>query len=125
MIACAFAARRQMKTVLIVDGADNCAYDFFGASDGLFRIIFPEEGQDIEFIEDLLDRESEDYLEPLFRAMWANPIHKKHVNGIDGILFYELHSRKKKFYPNKRDSDLDQIGRSFSTVGLLQEYIKR
>lgn len=33
---------------------------------------------------------------------------KSEVRGIDGILFYELRDRKKRFYPNKRNSDLSQ-----------------
>ncbi|MFC4671246.1 hypothetical protein ACFO5X_22030 [Seohaeicola nanhaiensis] len=42
--------------------------------------------------------------------MWRRPVARKDIRGIDGILFYEL-THKKKFYPNKRDSDLDGWGR--------------
>jgi hypothetical protein len=48
-----------MKTVLVIDGAENCAYDCFEASDALFARIFPAEGQDVEFIEDYMARSSE------------------------------------------------------------------
>jgi hypothetical protein len=99
-----------VKTILIIDGADNCAYDCFGTDDKLFKVIFPNVGQDIEFIEDFLERAPGDEHEILFAKMWDTPIDKKEVAGIDGILFYGL-LRKKIYYPNKRDSDLNGIGR--------------
>ncbi len=100
-----------MKTILIIDGADNCAYDCFLSSDLLFNAIFPAEGQDIEFIEDFISRNPKGEYDAEFERMWARPVSKKSVQGIDGILFYEL-LQKKKFYPNKRDSDLDGVGRA-------------
>lgn len=99
-----------MKTIQIIDGAENCAYDCFLADDVLFAAIFPEQGQDIEFAEDFLDRVSGRSLDDLIDAMWKRPIAKKDIRGIDGILFFDL-LNKKKFYPNKRDSDLNGIGR--------------
>ncbi|MEO0566643.1 MAG: hypothetical protein AAF066_02845 [Pseudomonadota bacterium] len=99
-----------MKTILIIDGAENCAYDCFLADDELFEAVFPLDGQNIEFIEDFLERSSSDQFDGLFESMWKRPIAKKDVRGIDGILFYEL-INKKKYYPNKRDCDLDGSGR--------------
>ncbi len=96
---------------MIIDGAENCAYDCFLADEELFSSIFPNPGQDIEFIEDLQLRDPDGTLDALFSQMWSRPVAKRNVNGIDGILFYEL-PHKKKFYPNKRDSDLDGVGRS-------------
>ncbi len=99
-----------MKTVLIIDGASNCAYDCFEATDQLFIAIFPEADQDIEFIEDFQSRNPKGKFDKDFTEMWARPIKKKDIRGIDGVLFYEL-LEKKQFYPNKKDSDLDGIGR--------------
>jgi hypothetical protein len=99
------------RTILIIDGAANCAYDCFLASDELFAAIFPGEGQDIEFIEDFVARDPHGAYTAAFDAMWKNSVRKKDIRGIDGVLFYEL-SFKKEFYPNKRDSDLDGRGRS-------------
>ncbi len=95
-----------MKTIQIVDGADNCAYDCFLADDELFAAIFPNTGQDIEFIEDFLARTPEVAFDDLFEHMWSRRLDKTEIQGIHGTLFYELTS-KKKFYPNKRESDLD------------------
>ena len=44
-----------MKSIQVIDGADNCAYDVFSISDKSFEKIFPD-GQDIEFIKDLIHR---------------------------------------------------------------------
>lgn len=99
-----------MKTILVVDGADNCAYDCFLADEALFQAIFPGKDQDIEFIEDFLERETGNKSESSFAEMWNRPVRKKEIVGIDGILFYEL-LHKKEFYPNKQDSDLSKTGR--------------
>jgi hypothetical protein len=101
----------EMKTILIIDGADNCAYDCFQADEELFKAIFPNDGQDIEFIEDFLEREPTDKYDAAFSKMWNAPVARKEILGIDGVLFYKL-LHKRAFYPNKRDSDLDGNGRS-------------
>ena len=104
-----------MKTIMVIDGGLNCAYDCFGVEDDMFATIFPEPGQDIEFIEDVLKRLRKFHKETGprvdFSPIWENYIERKNVQGIDGILFYELTS-KRKYYPTKRDSDLDGVGRA-------------
>lgn len=100
-----------MKTILVVDGAENCAYDCFLMSERLFELVFPGEGQDVEFYEDVERRFSGGALDEEFSAMWGRRVSKKNINGIDGTLFYGLQS-KKKYYPNKRDADLDGVGRA-------------
>jgi uncharacterized protein YozE (UPF0346 family) len=99
-----------MKTILVIDGADNCAYDCFSADEALFQAIFPGKDQDIEFIEDFLERETTNKFDLSFAEMWNRPVIKKDIVGIDGIFFYEL-LHKKKFYPNKQDRDLSKTGR--------------
>ncbi len=103
-----------MKTILVVDGAENCAYDHFQATDEFFALIFPADGQDIEFIEDFWKRHAEEDLEEEFDRLWARPVRKRDVHGIDGILFYGLLG-KKIYYPNKKDSDLDATGRGWKS----------
>ena len=97
---------------MIIDEAVNCAYDCFLATERLFAAIFPEEGQDIEFIENFMEREQSEELDQEFSSMWKRPVLKQEIRGVDGILFYGL-QHKRKFYPNKRDSDLDGRGRQF------------
>lgn len=101
-----------MKTIMIIDGAQNCAYDCFLASDELFKFLFPGNGQDIEFIEDAVLRKppSSMDVDKEFDEMWERGVKKHNVQGIDGILFYELEV-KKRYYPNKKDSDLDYYAR--------------
>lgn len=101
------------KNIMVIDGAENCAYDCFEMSDSLFGAVFPEVGQNIEFIEDFMLRDPNGEYDREFSEMWKRPVAKTQVAGIHGILFYELPD-KKPFYPNKRDSDLDFVSRSFS-----------
>ena len=94
-----------MKNIQIIDGADNCAYDIFAATDAEFERIFREPGQDIEFIEDLAGRDDWAELEAAFERIWARPVDKKSAVGIHATIFYQLYS-KREYYPNKREADL-------------------
>ena len=92
-----------MKNIQVIDGADNCVYDIFSVPDEEFEVLFPD-GQDIEFINDLVDRVPSDKLNPILREAWNRRVPKSEVNGIHGTLFYEL-DKKKKYYPTKRDEE--------------------
>lgn len=100
------------KNVQIIDGAENCAYDVFVFEDEVFKFFFPDDGQDISFIEDVIDFRGEDELSRVSRDIWDRRLKKTDVKGIHGILFYGLRDRKGRYYPNRRDSDLDGVGRA-------------
>ena len=95
-----------MKNIQVIDGANNCAYSIYQASDESFSQIFPSAGQDIEFIEDFVARLGEKKASEILGAVWKQRLAKRDVVGIHGTLFFEFVA-KKKFYPNKQDSDLD------------------
>jgi len=94
-----------MKNIQVIDGADNCTYSIFSLTDDEFKDIFPGNGQNIEFIEDVIDRLGEIKTEKILINAWDRPVDKEEVIGIHGTLFYELEF-KKKFYPTKRDSEM-------------------
>jgi hypothetical protein len=100
-----------MKNILIIDAAENCAYDIFAATDDEFDLLFPAPGQDIAFPDEILGKPAgSDSIEAL-NALWRRPVDKKSVNGLHGTIFYGL-DFKKKYYPNRRDSDLtDSLAR--------------
>jgi hypothetical protein len=102
-----------MKTILVIDGAENCAYDHFQANEDFFAVLFPALGQDIEFIEDFQARHPDNTFAEQFDLLWKSPVSKKSVQGVDGILFYGM-PYKKRYYPNKKDSDLNGSGRAWS-----------
>ncbi len=95
-----------MKNIQVIDGANNCAYSIYQASDEAFSLIFPSVGQDIEFIEDFVERTGEKKASAILGALWKHRLAKQNVVGINGTLFFEL-GFKKKFYPNKQEADLD------------------
>jgi hypothetical protein len=95
-----------MKNDEVIDAAENCTYDNYAASEEDFATIFPEAGQNIEFIGDFVDRVGEDEAGDICRRLWQRPMEKAKAMGKHGLLFYEL-DHKKEFYPTKRDSDLD------------------
>ncbi len=90
-----------MKNIQVIDGADNCVYDIFAATDDEFSVIFPE-GTDIAFIDEVYAREEQKTLEEIFNRIWNRRIQKCQANGIHGTLFYDL-ERKKNYYPTRQD----------------------
>jgi hypothetical protein len=95
-----------MKNIQVVDGAENAAYDIFTATDEEFAMIFPV-GQDVAFINEVLERGPRKALDDAFDRIWTRRILKCDVVGIHGLLFYEL-DFKKKYYPRRRDDDISR-----------------
>ncbi len=88
---------------MIIDGAENCVYDIFSATDDEFLRIFPN-GTDIAFIDEICQKDSEDILDKIFENIWKRRCKKSEVNGIHGTIFYEL-AEKKKYYPTRIDEE--------------------
>jgi hypothetical protein len=94
-----------MKNVQVIDEADNCTYSIYAFTDDEFDVIFPESGQNIEFIEDVIQRVGDQEVGKLLAPVWKRVVKKSGVVGIRGTLFYGL-SKKKKFYPTKREEEM-------------------
>lgn len=94
------------KNIQVIDGADNSAYDIYQATNDEFRMIFSIDGQDIQFAEDLSYNQE---MDSVFNNIWNRVIDKKNAQGIHGTLFYGL-SFKKKYYPNKKETDIMSAG---------------
>ena len=94
-----------MKNIQIIDAALNCAYSVYSVSEADFNIVFQNNGQNIEFVEDLVSRIGEKEASRIIKSTWTTEVQKEDVIGIHGTLFVD-HLNKKKFYPNKRESDL-------------------
>jgi hypothetical protein len=92
-----------MRNIQVIDGALNATYDVFQATDEEFAAIFIG-SSDVEFIDDFIARVGEEEAQRTLEPIWSRRIDKKAVQGIHGTLFFEL-DFKKKYYPNKRDSD--------------------
>ncbi|MEK6356706.1 MAG: hypothetical protein V4796_28395 [Burkholderia cenocepacia] len=92
-----------MKNIQVIDGAENCVYDIFAATEDQFVLIFPQ-GTNIAFIDEVYDRENPHLLDAAFHEIWLRPVRKTDANGIHGILFYELES-KKQYYPSRKDEE--------------------
>ena len=92
-----------MKNIQVIDGAKNCVYDIFSATDEEFALIFPA-GQDIAFIDEVSSRADQAILEKALAMIWTRRLRKIEAHGIHGTLFYE-HERKKAYYPTRRDEE--------------------
>lgn len=91
-----------MRNIQIIDEAVNTAYAIYAVTDDEFRSIFPDDGQDVEFIEDMVARLGDDRTFEIMVPVWERAVAKPDVAGIHGTLFYGL-PEKKKFYENKRE----------------------
>lgn len=92
-----------MKNIQVIDGADNCVYDIFSATDDEFALIFPA-GTDVAFIDEVYRQGDVSVLDDAFNRIWNRRQRKRDVRGIHGTLFYE-HSEKKVYYPTRRDEE--------------------
>src|SRR5688500_9817531 len=90
-----------MKNIQVIDGADNCVYDIFAATEEEFALIFPP-GQDVAFIDEVMARGPEDALDAAFVQIWQRRLRKSEAAGIHGVLFYGL-EHKKQYYPTRVD----------------------
>ena len=85
---------RSTKNVQVIDGAMNCTYSIYAFTDEQFALLFPEEGQDVEFIEDAWKRLSKKQRKRAFSGAWTRPVRKPDAQGIHGTLFYGLDYKK-------------------------------
>ncbi len=94
-----------MKNIQVIDGAANCAYSIYSVTDEEFVILFPNPGQDIEFIEDAIERVGDENLGSIMRPVWNRPVEKREVRGMHGTVFYELYW-KREYYPTKKEAEM-------------------
>ena len=95
-----------MKNIQIIDNAVNGSFSVYAIPDDVFQQLFPGEGQDVEFIEDVVERVGEKKAGELMKHTWKSRQEKCTLNGLHGTLFIRMANRK-VFYPNKMESDLD------------------
>lgn len=92
-----------MKNIQVIDGADNCVYEVFCATDEEFSAIFPP-GQDVAFGDEVEARGGSIKLEGVFDRIYRRRMRKADVVGIHGTLFISL-DEKKQFYPTRVDEE--------------------
>lgn len=93
-----------MKNIQVIDGALNCTYSTYAATQEEFEMIFPE-GRDIEFDDDLVARLGEKEAASILGRIWDRLVDKKDARGIHGTLFFEW-GHQKKYYPTKEDDEM-------------------
>ena len=106
-----------MKNIQIIDGAENATFSIFQATDEEFALIFPRAGQNLEIVEDFVDRVGEEAAGLTLTPLWQRPIPKEDVQGIHGTLFYDYQSRAKYLPASRREVD--------RAAGQLNEWQRR
>ena len=92
-----------MKNIQVIDGALNCVYDVFAASDDDHALLFPN-GTDIAFVEDFESPRDVERIAAALERLWANRIPKGEAMGIHGVLFCQL-PQKRVYYPTLKDEE--------------------
>jgi hypothetical protein len=94
-----------MKNIQVIDGADNCVYDIFAATEEEFALIFPP-GQDVAFIDEVISRGPQDAVDAALSRIWQRRVRKSDAVGIHGLLFYDL-EHKKQYYRTRSDEEAE------------------
>jgi hypothetical protein len=110
-----------MKNIQIIDGADNCTFSLFQATDDEFAVIFPAPGQDMEVIEDVIERVDAVLSDEIFERIWKRPILKRDALGIHGTLYYHWGDRRQYLPESKREVDWDDSYVNASQRALFAE----
>jgi hypothetical protein len=92
-----------VKNVQVIDGAINCVYDVFTASDDDHAILFPD-NTDVAFAEDFESRTDRNQVQAALERLWHHRVPKAEAMGIHGILFFQL-SEKRDYYPSRKDEE--------------------
>ena len=79
-----------------------------------FAAIFPAEGQDMELIEDFLERVGEEQARGILQPIWKRPILKRDAHGIHGTLYYQYADRRRYLPTTKREVDWDDSSINFA-----------
>jgi hypothetical protein len=95
-----------MKNIQVINGALNCTFSVFQATDEELALLFPEPRQDIQYVEDLGRLAEQSEINAALRRIWERPIRKSEAQGIHGTLFYQL-ERYKKWYREKREDAIE------------------
>jgi hypothetical protein len=95
-----------VKNIQVIDGALNCTFSIFQATEEEFALLFPVSRQDIQYAEDLVLLPDQERVEAALRQIWERPIRKQDALGIHGTLFYEL-ERYKALYREKREDAVE------------------
>lgn len=98
--------QERFENILIVDGALNATFSVFQATDEEFVTLFPN-GQEIEVIEDVIERTGEAVADEIFTRVWERPILKSEAQGIDATLIYDEPSRRDYLPSSRREIDWD------------------
>ncbi|NLR40890.1 hypothetical protein [Novosphingobium sp. ERW19] len=96
-----------MKNILIIDGAMNATFSVFQATDEEFATLFPN-GEEIDVIEDVILRTSEEVADVILARVWERPILKSEAQGIHATLIYDDPARRDYLPPSRREIDWDE-----------------
>lgn len=95
-----------MKNILIVEFAINATFSVFRATDEEYATLFLN-GQEIEVIEDVVERVGEVVAGVIFSRIWERPILKRDAQGIHATLIYDQPSRRDYLPFSRREVDWD------------------
>ena len=102
-----------MKNIQVIDGAANCTFSIFQATDEEFALLFPEARQDIQYAEDLLLLPKRDEIDAAAERIWQRPIRKQEAQGIHGTFFMSSSGTR------------STIAKSGKTLSILTRSIRR
>ncbi len=97
-----------MRNVQVIDSAQNCSYSVYEVVEADFVALFNRhfDGQDVCFVEDLIDLYGETEAGSLLVRATRRRLDKQKITGIHGTLFVGLGHRR-VYFPTRGELDLD------------------
>lgn len=92
-----------MRNVQVIDSAADCPFGVFQLDEAEFALLFPDPGQDIQYVEDL---PANSPVQAVLARLFDSRIRKREAMGIDGVLFRGL-TRYKTYYREKREDSIE------------------
>ncbi len=100
------------KNIIIASDSILCGYLTYKIDAEIFKILFPHEGQDIQFWSCLQKIFSPDYLDELEHLIKKGRTCKIDCSGIHGVIFLGK-ERDIECFPNFKNSDLEPFNRPY------------
>jgi hypothetical protein len=100
-----------MKNIQFVTDSPAMEMPIFAVTDEEFALLFPAEGQDVEFNADVVRRLGPDRARTVFTAIAAREVPYPEVDGIHGTVFWDR-ERSRRYFPTRKAAEV--IVRSIS-----------
>lgn len=92
---------------MVIDGARNSTHDVFSVNAELFEFVFPND-TDVSFVDEVEERIKSLGIDEItfFDDLYSNPVDKKKIIGLHGILHSTGSYCRKEYFPSRKEAEV-------------------